>query len=256
MKNSGYGRELSRLGIGEFVNEADPCCGEDRRPIANMELDAPCPLSHSMGRVPRSPGRVHAVAPGRVSARRACSRGRGGARRRESAWWRNSSASLGRARASGGARIEFARADDSFRAALINAEVALEPHQFGDRVGILRVLREWAHRAPKSSATVDARSGLPGRPRAGARARGESRRRAIGSKFDPARAPCYADLERFAEADAIYRQAFYSYEGASPFSAGVGLLPARHVVGELVPVPDTTFAALVTGARLPTCPAT
>ena len=53
-----------------------------------------------------------------------------------------------------------------------------------------------------------------------------------------------ADLECFAEADAVYRQAFYSYDGVSPFPLAWGCFQLGMLWGELVPVPDLDLAAL------------
>ena len=53
-----------------------------------------------------------------------------------------------------------------------------------------------------------------------------------------------ADLERFAEADAVYRQAFYSYDDISPFPLAWVCFQLGMLWGELVPVPDLNLAAL------------
>ena len=53
-----------------------------------------------------------------------------------------------------------------------------------------------------------------------------------------------ADLERFAEADTIYRQAFYSYDDISPFPLAWVCFQLGMLWGELVPVPDPNLAAL------------
>ena len=53
-----------------------------------------------------------------------------------------------------------------------------------------------------------------------------------------------ADLECFAEADAVYRQAFYSYYGISPFPLAWVCFQLGMLWGELVPVPDPNLAAL------------
>ena len=47
-----------------------------------------------------------------------------------------------------------------------------------------------------------------------------------------------ADLERFAEADAVYRQALYSYDDVSPFPLAWVCFQLGMLWGELVPVPD------------------
>jgi predicted Zn-dependent protease len=52
------------------------------------------------------------------------------------------------------------------------------------------------------------------------------------------------DLECFAEADAVYRQAFYSYDGISPFPLAWVCFQLGMLWGELMPVPDPARAAL------------
>ena len=47
-----------------------------------------------------------------------------------------------------------------------------------------------------------------------------------------------ADLERFTEADAVYRQAFDSYDDISPFPLAWVCFQLGMLWGELVPVPD------------------
>jgi tetratricopeptide (TPR) repeat protein len=53
-----------------------------------------------------------------------------------------------------------------------------------------------------------------------------------------------ADLECFAEADAVYRHAFCSYGGVSPFPLAWVCFQLGALWGELVPVPDPVLAAL------------
>ncbi len=53
-----------------------------------------------------------------------------------------------------------------------------------------------------------------------------------------------ADLERFTEADAVYGQAFYSYDGISPFPPAWVCFLLGMLWGELVPVPDLDLAEL------------
>ena len=72
----------------------------------------------------------------------------------------------------------------------------------------------------------------------------ESPRRAVGSKIWYLSALVLADLECFAEADAVYRQAFYSYDGISPFPLAWVCFQLGMLWGELVPVPDPDLAAL------------
>jgi tetratricopeptide (TPR) repeat protein len=53
-----------------------------------------------------------------------------------------------------------------------------------------------------------------------------------------------ADLERFAEADAVYRQAFDSYDDVSPFPLAWVCFQLGMLWGELVPEQDANLAAL------------
>ena len=53
-----------------------------------------------------------------------------------------------------------------------------------------------------------------------------------------------ADLERFAEADAVYRQALHSYDDVSPFPLAWVCFQLGMLWGELVPEPDPNLAAL------------
>jgi hypothetical protein len=53
-----------------------------------------------------------------------------------------------------------------------------------------------------------------------------------------------ADLERFAEADVVYKQAFYSYDDVSPFPLAWVCFQLGMLWGELVPEPDQNLAAI------------
>jgi hypothetical protein len=53
-----------------------------------------------------------------------------------------------------------------------------------------------------------------------------------------------ADVERFAEADTVYSQAFYSYGGTSAFPLAWVCFQLGMLWGELVPVSDPSLAAL------------
>ena len=53
-----------------------------------------------------------------------------------------------------------------------------------------------------------------------------------------------ADLELFAEADAVYRKAFSAYDDVSPFPLAWVCFQLGMLWGELVPVPDANLAAL------------
>jgi hypothetical protein len=140
---------------------------------------------------------------------------------------------------------QFARVDDSFRAALVHAEVASAAHRFGDAQGYL------------------ARAALLGGPREAIerhaltldQARGENLDAVLAARRRLADASgrledlvplgaVLADLERFTEADAVYRRAFYSFDGVSPFPLAWVSFQLGMLWGELVPAPDPDLAAL------------
>jgi tetratricopeptide (TPR) repeat protein len=140
---------------------------------------------------------------------------------------------------------QFARVEDSFRAALVQAEVASAAHRFDDARGHL------------------ARAALMGGPRGEIECHSLTIDQACGSGLDAVLAArraiatasgrledlvplgaVLADLERFFEADAIYRQAFTSYDGISPFPLAWVCFQLGLLWGELVSEPDPNFAAL------------
>ena len=140
---------------------------------------------------------------------------------------------------------QFARVDDSTRAALINAEVASTAHRFDDARGHLAraaSMGESCETIERHSLTIDQACGV------GLDAVLTARRRiAVASGRLEDLVPLgavLADLERFAEADAVYRQAFYAYDGISPFPLAWVCFQLGMLWGELVPVPDPNLAAL------------
>jgi hypothetical protein len=140
---------------------------------------------------------------------------------------------------------QFASVDDTFRAALVQAEVASTVHRFDDARGHLA--RAAALGAPgdaveRHSLSLDQACGV------GLEAVLAARRRiapASGRIEDliPL-AAVLADLDRFAEADAAYRRAVYSYDGISPFAPAWACFQLGMLWGELVPAPDASLAAL------------
>jgi len=140
---------------------------------------------------------------------------------------------------------QFARVDDSARAALIQAEVASAAHRFDDaRAHLARAaqLNGPDDSIQRQLLTID-------------QARGESldtvlearRRLAAASGRIEDLVPLgatLADLERFAEADGVYRQGFRTYRGTSPFPPAWLCFQLGALWGELVPVPDLSLAAL------------
>jgi tetratricopeptide (TPR) repeat protein len=140
--------------------------------------------------------------------------------------------------------LQFARADDSPRATLVQAEVASTAHRFDDARGYLaRAAQIGAscEAIERQALAIDQACGV------GLDAVLAARRRfatASGRLEDlvPLGA-VLADLERFAEADAVYRQAFSSYDDVSPFPLAWICFQLGMLWGELVPIPDLSLAA-------------
>jgi tetratricopeptide (TPR) repeat protein len=140
---------------------------------------------------------------------------------------------------------QFARADDSSRAALVQAEVASTVHRFDEaRSHVARAALMDGPRAAieRHTLTIDQACGVELNAVLAAR-----RRIATTSGRLEDLVPLgavLADLERFAEADAVYRQAFYSYDDVSPFPLAWVCFQLGMLWGELVPVPAPDLAAL------------
>ncbi len=139
----------------------------------------------------------------------------------------------------------FAEADDSHRAALVQAEVASSMHRFDDarehlaRATLLGASRETVER---QSLAIDQACGVDLDAVLAAR-----RRIATASGRLEDLVPLgavLADVECFAEADAVYSQAFYSYGGTSAFPLAWACFQLGVLWGELVPVPDPGLATL------------
>jgi tetratricopeptide (TPR) repeat protein len=138
---------------------------------------------------------------------------------------------------------QFARVDDSFRSALVQAEVASTVHRFADardhlaRAASLGAPREEIDRHLLSidqACGMELDAGLAARRRIGASGRLED--------LVPLGA-LLADLERFAEADAVYRQALSSYDDVSPFPLAWVCFQLGMLWGELLPEPQLDLAA-------------
>jgi tetratricopeptide (TPR) repeat protein len=139
---------------------------------------------------------------------------------------------------------QFSRVDDSSRAALVQAEVASTVHRFADA-------RDHLARA----ALMSAPRGEIDRQRLGIdQACGveldmvlsERRRIATATGRLEDLVPLgalLADLDRFAEADTVYRQALSSYDDVSPFPLAWVCFQLGMLWGELVPAPDQNLAA-------------
>jgi tetratricopeptide (TPR) repeat protein len=144
----------------------------------------------------------------------------------------------------GALALQFARVDDSSRAELVHAEVASTMHRFDDARGHL------------------ARAALMGGPREAIERLSLTLDQACGVELDAVLAArrgfamesgrledlvpfgaVLADLDRFAEAEAVYRQAFSSYDDVSPFPLAWICFQLGMLWGELMPIPDPSVAA-------------
>jgi len=141
--------------------------------------------------------------------------------------------------------LRLSRVDCSCRAALVQAEVASTTHRFADARG--QLARAVSLGAPREEAdrallSIDQACGVNLDTVLVARRRIAE---ASGRLEDlvPLGA-LLADLERFAEADAVYRQALSAYDDVSPFPLAWVCFQLGMLWGELVPVPDPDLAAL------------
>jgi tetratricopeptide (TPR) repeat protein len=141
--------------------------------------------------------------------------------------------------------LQFARADGSFRATLVQAEVASAAHRFDDARGYLaRAAQTGAPREAieRQALAIDQACGV-GLDAVLAARRGFAMASGRLEDLVPLGA-LLADLERFTEADAVYRQAFSSYDDVSPFPLAWVCFQLGMLWGELVPAPDPALAAL------------
>jgi tetratricopeptide (TPR) repeat protein len=139
---------------------------------------------------------------------------------------------------------QFTPAHDASRAALLEAEVASTAHRFAE--ARTHLARATAMGAPgedvdrqllaiEQACGVELDAVLATRRRtAGASGRLED--------LVPL-AALLADLERFAEADAVYREALEAYDGTSPFPPAWAAFQLGMLWGELVPEPNLDLAA-------------
>jgi len=140
---------------------------------------------------------------------------------------------------------QFARADNSFRAVQLHAGVASIVHRFDDaRRHLARAARMGGpnEEIERQSLTIDQACGvqldkvLAARRRIAAASGGLEDLVPLGALL--------ADLECFAEADTVYRQALSSYDDVSPFPLAWVCFQLGMLWGELVPQPDSDIAAL------------
>ena len=140
---------------------------------------------------------------------------------------------------------QFAQVDDSSRAALVQAEVASTVHRFDDARGHLAraaLVGGSCEAIERQSLAIDQACGV------GLDAVLAARRR-IAAASDRLEdlvplGAVLADLERFAEAEAVNRKAFSSYDGISPFPLAWVCFQLGMLWGELVPAPNPNVAAL------------
>jgi tetratricopeptide (TPR) repeat protein len=140
---------------------------------------------------------------------------------------------------------QFARVDHSFRAAFVQAEVASTAHHFAearDHLARAASLGAPHEEIDRHALTIDQACGVELDTVLFARRRIAA---ASGRLEDLVPlAAMLADLEHFAEADAIYRRALSSYDDVSPFPLAWVCFQLGMLWGELVPVPDPNLAAL------------
>jgi len=140
---------------------------------------------------------------------------------------------------------QFSGVDDTSRAGLVQAEVASTVHRFDDARGHLAraaLLGGPGEALERHSLAIDQACGV----KLGAVL--AARRRLAGASgrcedLVPLGA-VLADLEHFAEANAVYRQALDSYDGLSPFPLAWVCFQLGMLWGEIVPVQDPDLAAL------------
>jgi tetratricopeptide (TPR) repeat protein len=140
---------------------------------------------------------------------------------------------------------QFDLVDDSSRAALVQADAASTTHRFADARGHLA---RAAQMGGPTEAIARHRLAIDQACAAGLDAVLAARRRiAIVSGRLEDLVPLGAllgDLERFAEADAVYQQAFDSYDDVSPFPLAWVCFQLGMLWGELVPAADQALATL------------
>ncbi len=150
-----------------------------------------------------------------------------------------------------GLASEFALADDSYRAVVVQAAVASTAHRFADardhlsraaRMGSPREAIERQTLAIDQACGVELETVLLSRQHIAAASGRLEDLVPLGAVL--------ADLERFAEADAVYRQAYDSYGDMSPFPLAWVCFQLGMLWGELVPAPAPPRAALWYGRAL------
>jgi len=146
---------------------------------------------------------------------------------------------------------QFARVDHSFRAALVHAEVASTMHRFDDARGHLAAAALMGgppEAIERHSLTIDQACGVDLDAVLAARRRIA---KTSGRPEDLATlGAVLVDLQRFSEADAVYRQAFYSFDDVSPFPLAWVCFQLGMLWGELASEPEPDLAALWYGRAI------
>jgi len=138
----------------------------------------------------------------------------------------------------------FASVDRSFRSELVQAEVASTAHRFDDAgVHLASAARKGAapEEIERHALSIDQARGVDLTAVLAAR-----RRIATTSGRLEDLVPLggvLADLERFDDADTVYRQSFHVYSGTSPFPLAWVCFQLGVLWGELVPAPKPNLAA-------------
>lgn len=139
---------------------------------------------------------------------------------------------------------DFARADGSFRAALVQAQVASALHRFEEaqeQLARAASLGGPADEIRRHALTNDQACGVE----LGAVLAARRRMTAESGRLEdlvPLGA-VLADLEQWDEADLVYRQALSSYGGVSPFPLAWACFQLGTLWGELAPAPSPDLAA-------------
>jgi tetratricopeptide (TPR) repeat protein len=140
---------------------------------------------------------------------------------------------------------QFADVDHSYRAALVQAEVASSAHRFADARGHLAraaLLGGSCEAIERQRLAIDQACGVELDAVLAAR-----RRTAASSARLEDLVPLgavLADLERFTEADGVYRRAFDAYDDVSPFPLAWVCFQLGVLWGELADIPDPDESAL------------
>jgi len=139
---------------------------------------------------------------------------------------------------------QFANMDNSHHAALIQAEVASTGHRFDDardHLGRAASMAGPQEEIDRQRLSIDQACGGDLDAVLAARRRNATTSGRLEDLL-PLGA-VLADLERYSEADAVYRRALYAYDNISPFPLAWVCFQLGMLWGELVPATDPNIAA-------------